>query len=97
MLNEFFIRCLSKHISLHLNRASIGIQPILEQFIEKLLVEAVHGIIEGQQDKLWRLVLLEVPGDISSATKTVGQAAEIGVTSLSLLAGAESPKGGHYQ
>ena len=97
MLNEFFIRCLSKHISLHLNRASIGIQPILEQVFEKLLVKAVHGVIEGQQDKLRGLVLFEVPGDFCSATKTIGQPAVAGVTSLSLLAGAESPKGGHDQ
>ena len=34
--------------SLHLNRASIGIQPILEQVFEKLLVKAIHGVVEGQ-------------------------------------------------
>ena len=48
----------------YLDRASIRIPSVIKEIFEKLLIEAVNGVIKSQQNKLWNAFPAETSGNL---------------------------------
>ena len=48
----------------YLDRASIRIPSVIKEIFEKLLIEAVNGVIKRQQNKLWNAFPAETSGNL---------------------------------
>ena len=61
---EYFLENYNERITTNLDRASIRIPSVIKEIFEKLLIEAVNGVIKSQQNKLWNAFPAETSGNL---------------------------------
>ena len=69
----------------YLDAATIGVDSVLEEVLEELLIQTVDSVVESEQDKLWRILIFQSTWDLRTTTKTIRQPAETRVATVCLL------------
>ena len=55
----------------YFNGAPVGVVSLVEKLPEELFVEAVDGIVKGQQDQLWNLFFGKVSRNIGASAEAI--------------------------
>jgi len=79
------VRPLMGNVKRRLDWATVGVDSVVEEFLEELFVETVDGVVEGEEDELRNALLGQVSGNVGAAAVAVGDAANVGIARTRLL------------